>query len=94
MSWRECRTMERATTITTLCLVTYESWWARKRNKWSKGGIAPQPSPTQRIPFKLEIGAEWIGMFAQYQDVDNMIEKGNAWCELYPHGQNGPSECE
>jgi hypothetical protein len=72
-----------ATTITNLCLVTYDTWWARKRGKWSSGGVIKEPSPGQRIPFKLEIGAEWMGLAAQNDELDRKIATGNLWCEVY-----------
>jgi hypothetical protein len=78
---RVCNVGTAKTTITNMCLVTYESIWKRKR--LSRGFVVASPSAAQPIPFKLEVGEEWCGMATQDAKMQELIDGGKLWCEIY-----------
>ena len=79
------------TTITTISLVTYESWWARRRLKPSEGGIVPEPLG-KNIPYKLDVGEEWVGSIEQNKYVEDMLRTGKMWGEIYHSWSKRPAQ--
>lgn len=81
---------DRATTITNLGFVYYETWfklWFR-RNRIDKGFIITGPSQAQPIPYRFEPGAQWIGLAHQDESVEAMIRDGYLFAVLY-HSHSG-----
>src|ERR1019366_3053753 len=71
------------TTITGMCFATYRSWWTRIRLKPSTQFLVVTPSTTRPVPFKIEVGTEWLGMAIQDKELEQMIGAGNLWCNVY-----------
>ena len=83
---------DRATTITNLGGMHFESWWRAyvRRRKPSKAFIITQPSQAQRIPYRFEAGDQWIGMADQTDDIVQMAKSGYLFLILYTtHGGRG-----
>ncbi|TAK49438.1 MAG: hypothetical protein EPO27_05315 [Betaproteobacteria bacterium] len=76
---------DRATTITNLGFLYYEYWWKAyvRRNRPDQAFIIPQPSEAQRLPYRFDSGAQWIGLAPQDEDVDQMIRQGYLFAVLY-----------
>lgn len=72
-----------ATTITNMCFATYGSRRARRKRKFSYGGVVASSSTTQPLPFKLEVGAEWMGTALQNVELEKLMDAGDLWCEIY-----------
>lgn len=70
------------TTITTLGLSTFESWWSRRRLKRTACGICLSPQTSQPLPHKLGVGEEWGGMVLQKGTFEEMRQTGKLWCEV------------
>src|SRR5262245_3726699 len=70
------------TTITTLALVTYDSWWARRKLRNTEAGVIPQPGG-HPIPYELDVGCEWVGTIKQSDMVNEMLQSGKLWCDVY-----------
>jgi hypothetical protein len=51
-------------TITNLGGMYFDSWWCAYilRRKPKKAFIIDQPSQSQRIPYRFEVGDQWIGL--------------------------------
>lgn len=83
---------DRATTITNLGFLYYDSWLGAmvRRGSPAKAFIITTPSPAQMLPFRFEAGAQWIGMALQGDDLVEMIRDGHLFVALYhSHGGNG-----
>ena len=76
---------DRATTITNLGFLYYESWFkAHLRRKRSDGAfIITTPSQAQVLPYRFEAGAQWIGIANQDEKIDKMIKEGYLFVVLY-----------
>jgi len=82
---------DRATTITNLGFLYYDSWFKAKfRRTADKAFIITTPSQGQVLPYRFEAGAQWIGMADQDDDVVKMIRDGYLFVILYhTHGGKG-----
>jgi len=81
---------DRATTITNLGFLYYDSWLNLCRNKVDKAWIVTTPSQTQVIPYRFEVGDQWIGLCHQDDNVAQMICNGYLFAVLYhSHGGKG-----
>ena len=76
---------DRPTTITNLGGMYFESWWRAYviRRKATKAFIITEPSQAQRIPYKFEVGARWIGMGIQDDSIVEMAKDGYLFLILY-----------
>jgi hypothetical protein len=76
---------DRATTITNMGGAWYSSRWRRlfRPNRNQKAFIVTMPSQAQVIPFRLEPGAQWMGMADQTEDVVKMIREGLLYMTLW-----------
>jgi hypothetical protein len=81
---------DRATTITNLGFTYYESWFKAylRRNRPSKAFIITSPSQAQSLPYRFEVGAQWMGLANQGEDVKQMIREGYLFVVLY-HAHGG-----
>jgi hypothetical protein len=79
---------DRPTTITNLGGMYFESWWRAyiSRRKPTKAFIIAQPSQTQRIPYRFEVGDQWIGLADQTNDIVQMARDGYLFLILYTSG--------
>jgi hypothetical protein len=79
---------DQPTTITNLAMIYYKSWWQAyfKRKKPSESFIVKEPSQTQRIPFRFEVGAQWLGLIIQTDDINQKINNGYLFLVLYTAG--------
>lgn len=83
---------DRATTITNLGFVFYESWVKAifRRKRPDRTFIITVPSQAQVIPYRFEPGAQWMGTAIQDGDVSDMARRGYLYAVLYhSHGGNG-----
>lgn len=76
---------DRPTTITNLGGMYFESWWRAYvlRRKSKKAFIINQPSQAQRIPYRFEVGDQWIGLADQTDDIVHMAKDGYLFLILY-----------
>lgn len=76
---------DRPTTITNLGGMYFESWWRAYiiRRKPSEAFIITEPSQAQRIPYRFEVGDQWIGLADQTDDVVRMAKGGYLFFILY-----------
>lgn len=76
---------DRATTITNLGYLYYKSWWKAylRKKSYDATFIIPRPSEAQRLPYKFEVGDQWLGICVQDEDVDKMIQEGYLFVVLY-----------
>lgn len=84
---------DRPTTITNLGILYFESGWRTRllRRKADKAFIITSPSETQPIPYRFDVGAQWIGLAEQNDDIVQMARDGYLYFVLYTatngHGQ-------
>lgn len=76
---------DRPTTITNLGGMYFDSWWRAyiTRRKATKAFIVTQPSQVQRIPYRFEVGDQWIGLADQDDDILQMAKDGYLFMILY-----------
>ena len=79
-----------STTITGFGFAVYEGWIARTRLAPSAQFIIPSPAFAQRLPFKLDVGAEWNGMAIQDAELEKLIDAGKLWCRVYNSWSSRP----
>ncbi len=79
---------DRPTTITNLGGMYFESWWRAyiTRRKPNEAFIISTPSQAQRIPYRFEIGDQWIGMADQTEDIVQKAKNGYLFLILYTSG--------
>lgn len=79
---------DRPTTITNLGAMYYDSWWKAyiRRRKPSEAFIINTPSQEQRIPYRFDIGDQWIGMAEQDDDIVKKAKNGYLFFTLYTVG--------
>jgi len=83
---------DQPTTITNLGGMYFESWWRAYviRKKATEAFIVNEPSQAQRIPYRFEVGAQWIGLADQTEDIVAKAERGYLFLILYTaHGGRG-----
>ena len=83
---------DQPTTITNLCGMYFETWWRAYfiRRKPAQSFIVTEPSQAQRIPFRFEVGAQWIGLAEQTDDITEKATRGYLFLILYTaHGGRG-----
>ncbi len=80
-----CNVGDRPTTITNLGGMYFESWWRAyiTKRKASKAFIVSQPSQVQRIPYRFDVGDQWMGLADQTDDILQMAENGYLFFILY-----------
>ncbi|MEX4003613.1 hypothetical protein AB4Y38_32540 [Paraburkholderia sp. EG285A] len=76
---------DRPTTITNLGGMYFESWWHAyvRRRKPTQAFIVTDPAPGQRIPYRFDVGAQWIGIAEQTDEVMQMARSGYLFLILY-----------
>jgi hypothetical protein len=76
---------DRPTTITNLGGMYFESWWHAyiTKRKPKKAFIISQPSQAQRIPYRFDVGDQWMGLAEQTDDVLRMANEGYLFFILY-----------
>jgi hypothetical protein len=76
---------DRPTTITNLGGMYFESWWRAyvTRRRASSAYIVNEPSQAQRIPYRLEVGDQWVGLAAQSEEVTERASNGYLFFILY-----------
>jgi len=76
---------DRPTTITNLGGMYFESWWRAYilRRKPAQAFIITEPSQAQRMPYRFEVGDQWIGLADQTEDVVQMAKNGYLFFILY-----------
>ena len=79
---------DRPTTITNMGGMYYESWWTAYifRNKPKEAFIIASPSQAQRIPYRFEVGDQWIGMSIQDENIEKKAKNGYLFLILYNVG--------
>lgn len=76
---------DRATTITNMGFLYYKNWFKAYlfKNRPTRAFVVTSPSQGQVVPYRLETGAQWIGMAHQDDDTDKMIREGYLFAVLY-----------
>lgn len=76
---------DRPTTITNLGGMYFDSWWRAyiTRRKSKHAFIITEPSQGQRIPYRFEVGAQWIGMAIQTDEIVQWARNGYLFLILY-----------
>ena len=76
---------DRPTTITNLGGMYYDSWWRAyiTKRKPKTAFIVSSPSQAQRIPYRFDVGDQWMGFVIQTDDIPKMAEDGYLFFVLY-----------
>ncbi len=76
---------DRPTSITNLGGMYFESWWHAyvRRRKPKQAFIITEPAPAQRIPYRFDVGMQWIGMAEQTDEIVQMARGGYLFLILY-----------
>jgi len=76
---------DQPTTITNLGGMYFDSWWRAyvTRRKPSETFIVNEPSQSQRIPYRFEVGDQWIGLVDQTDDIVQKARGGYLFLILY-----------
>ncbi|TKJ79224.1 hypothetical protein PkoCFBP13504_20810 [Pseudomonas koreensis] len=76
---------DQPTTITNLGGMYFDSWWRAyvTRRRPSETFIVNQPSQSQRIPYRFEVGDQWIGLADQTDDIAQKATGGYLFFILY-----------
>lgn len=76
---------DQPTTITNLGGMYFDSWWRAyvTRRKPAKAFIITVPSQAQRIPYRFEVGDQWMGMAEQTDEIINDAKSGYLFLILY-----------
>lgn len=76
---------DRPTTITNLGGMYFKSWWRAYviRRRATTTFIVSDPSQGQRIPYRFDVGDQWIGLAEQDDSVTKMAENGYLFFILY-----------
>ena len=69
---------DRPTTITNLGGMYFDSWWRAyvSKRKPKMAFIISQPSQAQRIPYRFDVGDQWMGLADQTDDILKMADEG------------------
>ena len=82
------------TTITNLCLLQYDNWWRKFRNKPIKSAVVRDPSLGRpnygQIPCRLEPGKEWSGFIEQNNELNEWINTGHLYAAIFATHQDRP----
>ena len=72
------------TTITNLGGVYFDTWWSAYITRRKKQAfIITNPSQAQPIPYRFEVGAQWVGMTMQTAALTSMASSGYLFLILY-----------
>ena len=76
---------DQPTTITNLGGMYFDSWWRAyvTRRKPSEAFIVTEPSQAQHIPYRFEVGDQWIGLADQTDDIVQKARDGYLFLILY-----------
>ncbi len=76
---------DRPTTITNMGGMYFDSWWRAyvSRRKPKQAFVITEPSQAQRIPYRFEVGEQWIGMAIQSDEIAQMAQDGYLFLILY-----------
>ncbi|MCC8996064.1 MAG: hypothetical protein LM517_03185 [Nitrosomonas sp.] len=79
---------DQPTTITNLGGMYFGSWWRAYliRRMPSKAFIITDPSQSQRIPYRFEVGDQWLGLVDQTDEIEQMAKDGYLFLILYTAG--------
>lgn len=82
---------DQPTTITNLGGLYFDSWWCAYiwRKKPKQAFIICEPSKTQPIPYRFEVGAQWNGRAIQSDDLVKMAKEGYLFMILYTVSRGG-----
>ena len=63
----------------------FDSWWRAyvTRLKPAMAFIVTEPSQAQRIPYRFEVGSQWIGLADQTDDIVSKAKSGYLFLILY-----------
>lgn len=83
---------DQPTTITNLGGMYFDSWWRAyvRRRKPNKAFIITAPSQAQPIPYRFDVGSQWIGLANQTEEIVDWAKNGYLFLILYTtHGGHG-----
>lgn len=76
---------DRPTTITNLGGMYFDSWWHAyiTKRKPKMAFIVSSPSQAQRIPYRFDVGDQWMGLVDQTDDILKMAKDGYLFFIIY-----------
>jgi hypothetical protein len=76
---------DQPTTITNLGGMYFKSWWGAyiRRRRFDEGFIVNQPSQAQPIPYRFEVGDQWMGLMGQTEEIITKARDGYLFLVLY-----------
>lgn len=76
---------DRPTTITNLGAMYFDCWWRAyiTRKKATKAFMVNEPSRAQLIPYRFDVGDQWIGLADQDDAIIKMAQDGYLFMILY-----------
>ena len=76
---------DQPTTITNLGCRYFDSWWRAyiSRRRPVKAFIITEPSQAQRLPYRFDVGDQWIGLAEQTNDIVKMATNGYLFITLF-----------
>ncbi len=79
---------DQPTTITNLGGMHFDTWWRAyvTRRKPLQTFLVSMPSQGQRIPYRFEVGDQWVGMADQTADIEQRARNGYLFLILYTAG--------
>lgn len=79
---------DRPTTITNLVIQHYKTYFSMVRHKPSTSMLVTEPSIAQPLPFVLQPGGVWRGLFPQTKEIESLSKDGYLVCGLC-HSHSG-----
>lgn len=76
---------DQPTTITNMAAMYFDSWWRAYifRRKPSQSFVINMPSTARPIPYRFEIGDQWIGMANQTEEVTQLATRAYLFLIIY-----------
>ena len=76
---------DQPTTITNLGGMYFDSWWTALVTRRNAKGtfIVSDPAKAQRIPYRFEIGDQWVGLVVQTEELFEWARNGYLYLVLY-----------
>ena len=76
---------DQPTTITNLGGMYFDSWWRAyiTKRRPTEAFIVTEPSQAQRIPYRFEVGDQWMGMADQTDEIVEKAKNGYLFLILY-----------
>ena len=76
---------DQPTTITNLGGMHFDTWWRAyiRRRKPTLAFVVNEPSQAQRLPYRFDVGDQWMGLFDQTVELVQKAKSGYLFIILY-----------